>query len=393
MCDDGKKISFAFKKLAKPKVSIVSINKEVKRDEDVQFIDCVEEKSIKVKNEVPKQPELLVIPLPKKDGSSVKRRELLDKILHSSSVGDDNDNCEKGNEKPATDLNSSLIANKLESLDEIAAREIIEDLKKVKDNEEGSSIISVPLTTDAPLGEKESTLEDYESIPVDKFGMAVLRGMGWAPGKGIGKNEKVVAAKQPVLRPKGLGLGADKVIKQVETSISNNEPVRLLKGSFVRIIAGTHKDLFGEIIGFDDETGRLIVRMALGSSVLTFNEFMVQLVSKEDYYKNSKVINVKKYEEYKQRENSKETTLHIKHKESKTHRKDYSSNSDSSSDEYYKRKRDRMADLKKRSKKHKEKKKGQKHSHSRRSSSRERKKRNRSPSPNKHKTSKRSWYD
>lgn len=36
----------------------------------------------------------------------------------------------------------------------------------------------------------KSTLQDYEKIPVDAFGLAMLRGMGWQPGKGIGKNEK-----------------------------------------------------------------------------------------------------------------------------------------------------------------------------------------------------------
>lgn len=36
----------------------------------------------------------------------------------------------------------------------------------------------------------QSTLEDYERIPVDVYGFAMLRGMGWQPGKGIGRNEK-----------------------------------------------------------------------------------------------------------------------------------------------------------------------------------------------------------
>lgn len=36
-------------------------------------------------------------------------------------------------------------------------------------------------------GEEESTLEDYEKIPINDFGMAMLRGMGWKEGSGIGK--------------------------------------------------------------------------------------------------------------------------------------------------------------------------------------------------------------
>jgi G patch domain/KOW motif-containing protein len=38
----------------------------------------------------------------------------------------------------------------------------------------------------------QSTLEDYESIPIVEYGMAMLRGMGWNPGKGIGRNERYV---------------------------------------------------------------------------------------------------------------------------------------------------------------------------------------------------------
>ncbi|KAL6913073.1 hypothetical protein FSST1_010833 [Fusarium sambucinum] len=46
-----------------------------------------------------------------------------------------------------------------------------------------------------------STLDDYESMPVEEFGAALLRGMGW-DGKSLGK------VKEVKRRPKGLGLGA-----------------------------------------------------------------------------------------------------------------------------------------------------------------------------------------
>lgn len=39
-----------------------------------------------------------------------------------------------------------------------------------------------------PEGEVESTLEDYEKVPIGDYGLAMLRGMGWKEGFGIGKN-------------------------------------------------------------------------------------------------------------------------------------------------------------------------------------------------------------
>ncbi len=50
---------------------------------------------------------------------------------------------------------------------------------------------------------------DYGSVPIEHFGMAILRGCGWNDGDGIGKtNRQVVPLRLPQLRPKGLGLGA-----------------------------------------------------------------------------------------------------------------------------------------------------------------------------------------
>ncbi|KAG8936180.1 hypothetical protein FRC02_004208 [Tulasnella sp. 418] len=55
----------------------------------------------------------------------------------------------------------------------------------------------------------EATLEDYTRVPVEQFGAALLRGMGWKEGAATTKNGKT--AVQPYLpqqRPSLLGLGA-----------------------------------------------------------------------------------------------------------------------------------------------------------------------------------------
>lgn len=55
-----------------------------------------------------------------------------------------------------------------------------------------------------------ATLEDYTRVPVEQFGAAMLRGMGWKDGDGIGveKGKKVEKTKIPERRPALLGIGA-----------------------------------------------------------------------------------------------------------------------------------------------------------------------------------------
>lgn len=59
----------------------------------------------------------------------------------------------------------------------------------------------------------ESCLEEYEKMPVEAFGEALMRGMGWFEGRGIGRNAKgEVEAKELVRRTDKLGLGADPTV-------------------------------------------------------------------------------------------------------------------------------------------------------------------------------------
>ncbi|KAI8469970.1 MAG: DExH-box splicing factor binding site-domain-containing protein [Monoraphidium minutum] len=61
------------------------------------------------------------------------------------------------------------------------------------------------------LGElpEEMAPEEYEATPVDEFAKALLRGMGWRDGEGVGRSRAAVEVKQIVPRPERLGLGAD----------------------------------------------------------------------------------------------------------------------------------------------------------------------------------------
>ena len=53
-----------------------------------------------------------------------------------------------------------------------------------------------------------ATLEDYERVPVEEFGAALLRGMGWKEGPATKKGGKNADPFLPPLRPAFLGLGA-----------------------------------------------------------------------------------------------------------------------------------------------------------------------------------------
>jgi len=36
----------------------------------------------------------------------------------------------------------------------------------------------------------QATEEDYEKVPIEQFGLALLRGMGWKDGDGIGRTQR-----------------------------------------------------------------------------------------------------------------------------------------------------------------------------------------------------------
>ncbi|XP_076622078.1 G-patch domain and KOW motifs-containing protein-like [Colletes latitarsis] len=341
MAEEGKKISFGFAKSLKKPVLKSIVPQEQKK---IDYIECLDEKNIKVIGKEEKKDEPLIIPLL---GSKTWHDRIVNKIdadiFEPKAVKEEPVDTKQEEQPELTNGNTlskdSVIIkqepgenneNKVVTLEEQAAKEIIEELKSNEKQETKTNSLTLPIVEDQSLrGKEQSSLEDYEKIPVDAFGIAMLRGMGWQPGKGIGKNEKLVAAVIPELRPKGMGLGADKVTSQKKSKDSKkpDEELKIEKGTFVKIIAGKQSNNYGQIEGFDDDAGRLIIKLALGGNSISVNEFMVQPVTKSEYSKNAKVLNAKKYEEYKDKE-SKE----LKHKAVKKKRSS-SEHSESSDDD------------------------------------------------------------
>ena len=148
-----------------------------------------------------------------------------------------------------------------------------------------------------------STMDDYESVPIEQFGMAMLRGMGWKEGDGIGgfKNE-VVPIFDPQVRPKGLGLGATKPNTKQAAVKEGEEKLVLKKGAHVKIESGARRGLYGEVEGLDEENGRVIVKLTVSKETTSVSENAVLLVTKKEFSERGKVVNIDKYEKYKEKE-------------------------------------------------------------------------------------------
>jgi len=275
MEEDTKKISFSFKQVSsKPKVIPVL----PKTENAVQFIECVEEKSIKIAGLVENVEQELVVPMPK----STKQR-LLTKEMKIS-------------------IPNQPQENGASTLEEMAVQAILKGCKKreegEEDEEEDTKIVEVPLIIDPQEGMEMPTAEDYEKIPIEKFGLAMLRGMGWKPTEGVGKNSQIISASLPEIRSKGMGLGADKLIKSVRKTQSSEEELILKQGSFVQFKVGKLNGQYGQVCGFDELSSRVIVKISRSGELENVSENLFQLVTKSEYEKNCNVINIKQYKEY-----------------------------------------------------------------------------------------------
>ncbi|XP_068034725.1 LOW QUALITY PROTEIN: G-patch domain and KOW motifs-containing protein [Anomalospiza imberbis] len=113
------------------------------------------------------------------------------------------------------------------------------------------------------------TPQDYEAVPVGQFGLAMLRGMGWSQGQGIGRTfARVVPPLEQRPRPRGLGLGAE------AAPPGAGEPPQggLGVGDAVSIEAGPHRGLRGQVQALLPEAGRALVRLQLGGQVVTVSQ-------------------------------------------------------------------------------------------------------------------------
>jgi len=166
---------------------------------------------------------------------------------------------------------------------------------------------------DVSVRPNESNLVDYERVPIEEFGMAMLRGMGWTKKDGIGlTNKQHIEMIEPKLRPKGLGLGAS-ISTQAKKDVSNStgrkeEEVELCFkiGAGAVILRGSDKGMYGKIEAFDEDNNRIVLKLAISGKMATVSKFHINLVSESDYKTKSKVLNYDLYSEYKEKQDKKE---------------------------------------------------------------------------------------
>ncbi|KAG8447821.1 hypothetical protein GDO86_015067 [Hymenochirus boettgeri] len=196
-----------------------------------------------------------------------------------------------------------------------AVQELIEESRRAQENDpEADPTVSIPLLmqnrvpdgyedgdkVDVRLRPESAEAADYEVVPVEHYGMAMLRGMGWKEGEGIGRTFKQdIKPLEQKLRPKGLGLGADRsALKDLEPQ-KPRKPVKpgeeleeeskgLGTGSSIQIQSGAHKDMYGKVEGMDPDNSRVMVKLAIGGKVVTVSQFSLRLVSSAEYTKYAK---------------------------------------------------------------------------------------------------------
>lgn len=259
------KIKFGFSKTIKKPVLVNQIGPSVVKSSKIELIEAIEGTSIKISGFVMRN---RIDPYRVSNGISYFRKNPEDEVEKKLIIPMTNDQKNtplaklmedrlkrvknrkiKTEENIGTDAEIKQEDLVQESLEQQAARELMEDLQNKVEKTE-IKVFEVPMNPDdIPLdGAKESSLDDYDRVPIGDFGKAMLRGMGWKDEEAKEESKKA-ELEGPVLRPKGMGLGADKVIKKQPLLIAPNqsETLEIKRKACVKILAGKHKNLYGTV--------------------------------------------------------------------------------------------------------------------------------------------------
>jgi len=171
---------------------------------------------------------------------------------------------------------------------------------------------------DVSLRPDETSMDAYDRISVEDYGMGMLLGMGWKPGDPVGSsNKQVVEPIEFIPRGSKLGLGATpvlpngkekKFIKPGETREqkpqmgvalgpdgkvrhykSINErliPVHRLQlrtNALVEIVNGVHRRLYGRVANYDEKgnDSKIQVRLNLSQEVVLIPKESLEVLDED----------------------------------------------------------------------------------------------------------------
>lgn len=120
---------------------------------------------------------------------------------------------------------------------------------------------------------------DYEKIPIESFGMAMLRGMGFDKSKGIGRTFcQSVQVHETKLRPKGLGLGA---AQRLQEGNNKYKQETIAKGDYVKALNGSFKHRCGLVTHINFE-GRCDITFGGGDTGVV-SEVLLKKIDKSEH--------------------------------------------------------------------------------------------------------------
>ncbi|XP_006758973.1 PREDICTED: G patch domain and KOW motifs-containing protein [Myotis davidii] len=219
-----------------------------------------------------------------------------------------------------------------------AVKELIEESKKSLEERENAGVdptLAIPMIQkrctpneegagSEPRAETVPKEANYEAVPVEAYGLAMLRGMGWKPGQGIGRTFKqVVKPRVNSLRPKGLGLGANLAEVQAlaptgphrprkpgeeQEKDKEDQPQGLVAGGYVVVLSGPYRGLYGKVEGLDPDNARAMVRLAMGKSK---NSLDPSHVSKTSSGQQNGAASMRKGSELPTRQGAEEKRKHL----------------------------------------------------------------------------------
>eukprot|EP00753_Platysulcus_tardus_P003931 PLAT12502.7.p1 GENE.PLAT12502.7~~PLAT12502.7.p1 ORF type:complete len:340 (-),score=140.24 PLAT12502.7:28-1047(-) len=125
----------------------------------------------------------------------------------------------------------------------------------------------------------------YEDVPVEEFGAALLRGMGWRKGAPIGGSNKAVVEPHILsVRHHRLGLGALGGEGKSGGVTPGGRGGSMAPGDVVKVMGGRHRGKFAVVVQTDGVPGlnRVMVKLADASEVVSVHREGLQLLDRAD---------------------------------------------------------------------------------------------------------------